>query len=84
MIVDEGEARFTKFRKLFPTGLKLFSNLKVCLIGQWSINLTCFLADTPQEVYDALNKLGFDSFRCGQEEAIMQILSGKTVYSCIS
>ena len=24
---------FTKFRKLFPTVLKLFSNLKVCLIG---------------------------------------------------
>ncbi len=29
-------------------------------------------------MYDALNKLGFDSFRCGQEEAIMQILCGKT------
>ena len=28
---------FTKFRKLFPTVLKLFSNLKVCLIGEWSI-----------------------------------------------
>ena len=27
---------FTKFRKLFPTVLKLFSNLKVCLIGEWS------------------------------------------------
>ena len=24
---------FTKFRKLFPTVLKLFTNLKVCLIG---------------------------------------------------
>ena len=27
---------FIKFRKLFPTVLKLFSNLKVCLIGEWS------------------------------------------------
>ena len=30
---------FTKFRKLFPTVLKLFSNLKVCLIGEWSIQI---------------------------------------------
>ena len=30
----------TKFRKLFPTVLKLFSNFKVCLIGEWSINYT--------------------------------------------
>jgi hypothetical protein len=36
-------------------------------------------AGTPQEVYDALNKLGFDSFRCGQEEAIMQILCGNNL-----
>ena len=28
---------FTRFRKLFSTVLKLFSNLKVCLIGEWSI-----------------------------------------------
>ena len=28
---------FTKFRMLFPTVLKLFSNLKVCLIEEWSI-----------------------------------------------
>ena len=28
---------FTKSRKLFPTVLKLFSNLRVCLIGKWSI-----------------------------------------------
>ena len=31
---------FTKFRKLFPTVLKLFSNLKVCTIGEWSIALS--------------------------------------------
>ena len=28
---------FAKFRNLFPTVLKLFSNLKVCVIGKWSI-----------------------------------------------
>ena len=28
---------FTKLRRLFPTVLKFFSNLKVCLIGKWSI-----------------------------------------------
>ena len=28
---------FTKFRKLFPTVLELFSNLKVCTIGEWPI-----------------------------------------------
>ena len=28
---------FTKCRKLFPTLLKSFSNLEVCLIGEWSI-----------------------------------------------
>ena len=38
-----------------------------------------FFTGTPQEVYDALNKLGFSSFRCGQEEAIMQILCGKYI-----
>ena len=29
---------FTKFGKLFPTVLKLFTNLKVCLIGELSIH----------------------------------------------
>ena len=28
---------FSKFRKIFPTMLKLFSNLKVYVIGEWSI-----------------------------------------------
>ena len=36
---------FTKFRKLFPTVLKLFTNLKVCLIGEWSIDLSCFYSN---------------------------------------
>ncbi|CAB4025820.1 ATP-dependent DNA helicase Q4, partial [Paramuricea clavata] len=39
---------------------------------------------TPQEVYDALNKLGFDSFRCGQEEVIMQILCGLSTLVVLS
>ena len=29
--------QFHKIKKLFPIVLKLFSNLKVCLIGEWSI-----------------------------------------------
>ena len=29
---------FTRFRKLFPTVLKLFLNLKDCLMGEWSIS----------------------------------------------
>ena len=29
---------FSKFRKFFPTVPKLFSNLKLCLIGEWSID----------------------------------------------
>ena len=34
---------FTKFSKLFVAVLKLFSNSKVCLIGEWSIFVTYFL-----------------------------------------
>ena len=30
----------SKFRKLFPDVLRLFSNLKVCLIGEWSSGVT--------------------------------------------
>lgn len=32
--------------------------------------------ETPTEVYAALRDLGYQSFRPGQEEAIMRILSG--------
>ncbi|XP_077149625.1 ATP-dependent DNA helicase Q4 isoform X2 [Ranitomeya variabilis] len=32
--------------------------------------------DTPPEVYSALRELGYDTFRPGQEKAIMRILSG--------
>ncbi|XP_040278638.1 ATP-dependent DNA helicase Q4 [Bufo bufo] len=32
--------------------------------------------ETPSEVYDALRELGYQTFRPGQEEAIMRILSG--------
>ena len=33
-------------------------------------------AGTPQCVFDTLKKFGYQSFRPGQEEAIMNILSG--------
>ena len=31
---------FTKFKKLFPTVLKLFSNLKLCLIGNGPLSFS--------------------------------------------
>lgn len=34
------------------------------------------LPDTPLEVWAALKNFGYDSFRLGQEEAIMRILTG--------
>lgn len=39
--------------------------------------LICDYLETPAEVYAALKDLGYQSFRPGQEEAIMRILSGK-------
>ena len=36
----------------------------------------CLCAETPDEVHTALRDLGYESFRPGQEEAIMRILSG--------
>lgn len=36
------------------------------------------VVDTPEEVYEALKLFGHDTFRHGQEEAIMRILSGKS------
>lgn len=38
----------------------------------------CVCAETPAEVYAALEDLGYKSFRAGQEDAIMRILSGTT------
>ena len=58
--------------------MKVFSSLLYLA----SIYVLISFAGTPQEVYDALNKLGFDSFRCGQEEAIMQILCGNIQIYC--
>lgn len=37
---------------------------------------------TMAEVYEALRELGYQSFRPGQEEAIMRILSGMKIQSC--
>lgn len=36
----------------------------------------CVFLETPPEVFAALRDLGYQSFRPGQEEAIMRILSG--------
>lgn len=36
------------------------------------------IADTPEEVFEALDKFGYENFRAGQEKAIMRILSGKS------
>ncbi|XP_041823311.1 ATP-dependent DNA helicase Q4 isoform X2 [Melanotaenia boesemani] len=40
--------------------------------------------ETPNEVYAALRDLGYDSFRPGQEEAIMRILSGLSTLVVLS
>ncbi|NWX75753.1 RECQ4 helicase, partial [Alca torda] len=40
--------------------------------------------DTPQEVFNALKALGYDSFRPGQEVAIMRILSGLSTLVVLS
>ncbi|XP_074434136.1 ATP-dependent DNA helicase Q4 [Larus michahellis] len=40
--------------------------------------------DTPQEVFKALKALGYDSFRPGQEVAIMRILSGLSTLVVLS
>lgn len=36
----------------------------------------CLGSETPDDVFVALRELGYNSFRAGQEEAIMRILSG--------
>ncbi|XP_008299478.1 ATP-dependent DNA helicase Q4 [Stegastes partitus] len=40
--------------------------------------------ETPDEVYAALKELGYQSFRAGQEEAIMRILSGLSTLVVLS
>ena len=42
--------------KLFPTVLKSFSNLKVCLIGEWSIVATCQQVATNLSISSSCNK----------------------------
>ena len=41
---------FTKFRKLSLTVLKLFSNLKVCVFGEWSIKLWAYVYAEIQKI----------------------------------
>lgn len=43
-----------------------------------------FFLATPPEVYEVLNKFGHESFRTGQERAIMRILSGKSTLVTLS
>ena len=40
------------------------------------LSYICLLA-TPQDVYDALEMLGFSHFRPGQETAVMRVLCGE-------
>ncbi|XP_044263176.1 ATP-dependent DNA helicase Q4 [Tribolium madens] len=40
--------------------------------------------DTPKEVFNALKNFGYTSFRNGQEEAVMRILSGKSTLVTLS
>ena len=40
---------------------------------------SCIQVDTPPLVFDTLKKFGHSEFRPGQEEAIMNILSGKRI-----
>uniref|UniRef100_A0AAQ5ZV66 DNA 3'-5' helicase n=1 Tax=Amphiprion ocellaris TaxID=80972 RepID=A0AAQ5ZV66_AMPOC len=42
------------------------------------------IQETPDEVYSALRELGYQSFRPGQEEAIMRILSGLSTLVVLS
>uniref|UniRef100_A0A3Q3JA18 DNA 3'-5' helicase n=1 Tax=Monopterus albus TaxID=43700 RepID=A0A3Q3JA18_MONAL len=58
-----------------------------CLICLFSHILTlclCVCLATPTEVYSALRDLGYQSFRPGQEEAIMRILSGLSTLVVLS
>lgn len=48
-------------------------DFKFCIV--WSL-------ETPEDVYTGLRDLGYKSFRAGQEEAIMRILSGISSRSC--
>jgi len=50
----------------------------------YKLNEDGSLIDTPDEVYDALNKFGHLKFRPGQEEAVMRILSGQSTLVTIS
>uniref|UniRef100_A0A8C4Q562 DNA 3'-5' helicase n=1 Tax=Eptatretus burgeri TaxID=7764 RepID=A0A8C4Q562_EPTBU len=43
-----------------------------------------FLADTPREVFETLQMLGYEEFRPGQEVAIMRVLSGLSTLLVLS
>ncbi|XP_049857705.1 ATP-dependent DNA helicase Q4 [Schistocerca gregaria] len=59
--------------------LSLFNNVNSCTVPPlYDLKEDGTVVDTPKEVYEALKLFGHDSFRHGQEEAIMRILSGKS------
>lgn len=47
-------------------------------------NIDGSVIDTPQEVFDVLKMFGHSSFRHGQENAVMRILSGKSTLVTLS
>lgn len=61
---------------------RVSTNCVICLIekhthGLFAQTISLFVcSETPAEVFAALKDLGYSSFRAGQEEAIMRILSG--------
>lgn len=50
----------------------------------YSTNEDGSLAETPTEVYEALRMFGHESFRVGQEKAVMRILSGQSTLVTLS
>lgn len=46
--------------------------------------MSTFVSDTPLSVLDALGQFGFESFRPGQEQAVMRVLSGLSTLVTLS
>lgn len=63
--------------KLLPPQMRAIDPL-------YAVNEDCSLVETPAEVFEALRMFGHDSFRAGQEKAIMRILSGQSTLVTLS
>uniref|UniRef100_A0A3B4ZMU2 DNA 3'-5' helicase n=1 Tax=Stegastes partitus TaxID=144197 RepID=A0A3B4ZMU2_9TELE len=61
-----------------------FSCTEIHTTGYISDLFVRVCSETPDEVYAALKELGYQSFRAGQEEAIMRILSGLSTLVVLS